>query len=72
MTQQSVDETTTTKRKRRTPKNDPRFDLRKRLDRFLDNPTNPSTLDSLVSGLVGYELNARLLQVLPPAEEQHG
>lgn len=56
---------TTKKRKRRTRANDPRFDLRKRLDRFLDNPTNPSTLDSLVSGLVDYELNARLLAVLP-------
>ncbi len=49
--------------------------MHKRLDRFLDNPTNPATLQSLVSGLVGYELNARLLQVLPPVsadEGQHG
>ncbi|MDN7596704.1 hypothetical protein QZM01_21835, partial [Burkholderia multivorans] len=36
------------------------FDLHKRLDLFLDNPTNPYHLDSLVSGLIGYELRARL------------
>ncbi|MDO3558425.1 hypothetical protein [Ralstonia pseudosolanacearum] len=46
---------------------DPKRDLRKRLDRFLDHPTNPDALKSLVAGLVDYELNARLLRVLPPA-----
>lgn len=65
-------ETNDTKKHRQRRPFDPKRDLRKRLDRFLDNPTNPSTLQSLVSGLVGYELNVRLLQVLPPAEEQHG
>lgn len=51
---------TAKRRKRRTRANDPRFDLHKRLDLFLDNPTNPYHLDSLVSGLIGYELRARL------------
>jgi len=39
---------------------DPRKELHTRLDRFLDNATNPATLDSLVSGLVDYELRVRL------------
>ncbi|MDO3576654.1 hypothetical protein [Ralstonia pseudosolanacearum] len=54
------------KRRQRKPF-DAKRDLRERLNRFLDNPTNPASLQSLVSGMVGYELNARLLRVLPPA-----
>ncbi len=67
-----TEQTKKPRKPRRTPANDPRFDLRKRLDRFLDNPTSRAQLDALVYGIVDYELNARLLQVLPPAEEQHG
>jgi hypothetical protein len=48
-------------RKPRTKKApDHRKELHTRLDRFLDNATNPATLDSLVSGLVDYELGVRL------------
>lgn len=42
---------------------DHRADLHKRLDRFLDNATNPATLDSLVSGLVDWELGVRLAAI---------
>ncbi len=67
-------ETKPQRRPRRTSANDPRFDLHKRLDRLLDDPTSRSHLDALVYGLVDYELKARLSAILPPAadEGQHG
>lgn len=46
---------------------DPRADIHERLDAFLGEPTKEGTLQSLVSGLVDWELRARLTEVLPPA-----
>lgn len=51
------------RRQRRKKGDDHRADLHARLDRFLDNATNPATLDSLVSGLVDYELGVRLAAI---------
>lgn len=46
----------------------PQEDLHERLDKFLEFPTNTLHLQSLISGLVGYELRARLA-ALPLPEE---
>ena len=47
----------------RKKRDDLQADLHRRLDRFIENATNPATLDSLVSGLVDYELGVRLARL---------
>jgi len=49
-----------TRKTRRRKSTDEREYLHTRLERFLENPINPATLDSLVAGLVDYELRVRL------------
>lgn len=56
-------EATPTRRRGRRKGTDHRAELHTRLDRFLDNATNPASLDSLVSGLVDYELGVRLAAI---------
>ena len=51
------------RRRGRKKGTDHRAELHTRLDRFLENATNPATLDSLVSGLVDYELGVRLAAI---------
>lgn len=63
MTQQEETAVKPVRRQRAKKGSDHRADLHKRLDRFLDNATNVSTLDSLVSGLVDYELGVRLAAI---------
>ncbi|BCL92885.1 hypothetical protein MAFF211479_25860 [Ralstonia solanacearum] len=46
---------------------DPSADMHERLDAFLKEPTKAGTLQSLIAGLVDWELRARLTEVLPPA-----
>lgn len=46
---------------------DPTADMYERLEAFLKEPTKGGTLQSLVAGLVDWELRARLAEILPPA-----
>lgn len=54
--------------RRQARKDDPERHLRDLLNRFIDNPINRSHAENLVSGLVGYELRARLAALPFPAD----
>ncbi len=59
----------TNKEIRRTARRErPQEDLHERLDKFLEFPTNTFHLKSLISGLVGYELRARLASLPLPED----
>ncbi|MBR7918039.1 hypothetical protein KDX16_19835 [Burkholderia vietnamiensis] len=56
----ATNETAPKRARKKARDDDPQGHLHGLLDRFLENPTNRFHVESLVSGLVGYELRARL------------
>ncbi|KVH12222.1 hypothetical protein WS85_12860 [Burkholderia anthina] len=64
----ATNETVSKRARRKAREDDPQGHLRDLLERFLENPTNRFHVESLVSGLVGYELRARLTSLPFPEE----